>query len=342
MASRSLRAFARCGARLSHSSRSHAQLNVIRSLTSAATSGAIHKGDQLRDILSSASKAKPLKDAVKFYGESPENTLIWTYHELQTHVNALSSGLRALGYAPGDKIVLWIPPGSPEYATTVLAVANIGVTVVACEAPADPTSVSVSAVVDTLKEQKPKMIIFSHRYQVPGDGPEAGIVASTHSVLNAIAPGVSINDAKGLSGFSPLTGKPFCSAEFPSLRHVVHTGDTHVRGAITFRSLLAYNGDTGKAPPRRTDVLMSAESGQSMSVTSAIDEAVAVGDRLRLTNDHASKNGRLIIPPSASPTSATGMIAALMYEALWISPSPDANTQKLANVSSSENALIMN
>ncbi len=306
-----------------------------------ATSAALHKSNAVAGILSSASKAQPLKDAVKFYGESSDRTTIWSYRDLERHVFALSSGLQELGYAAGDKIVLWLPTGSTEYAAIVLATANIGITVVTVEAPADPNNVIVSGVVDAIRTHAPKMVVFGHEFQVAGGGPDDGIVAGMHSVLNAIAPGVSVADASGLSGFSPLTGKPFASAKFPSLRHVVHTGDAHVRGAVTFRSLLAYNGACVPAAAKQDMLILKAEDGKGISGVDAIKQAEALGGKMGLSNDHNQKNGKLVIRPSTSPRTATAMLAAVMHESLWISPGADGSKEKLESVSANENALVV-
>eukprot|EP00171_Calliarthron_tuberculosum_P015471 IDg15471t1 len=104
-----------------------------------ATAAAVHQAESVSGILSSASRTQPLKDAVKFYVEGADPT-IWSYRDLDSNVSALSSGLQALGYGVGDKMLAWLPTGSPEYAALVLAAANVGATVVTIAPPADPNN----------------------------------------------------------------------------------------------------------------------------------------------------------------------------------------------------------
>ena len=308
----------------------------------AASSAALHKRGAIWEILASASDAQPLKDAAKFYGASPDRTTIWTYRDLYSHVSALSSGLQDLGYSIGDKIVVWMPAGAPEYVATILAASNLGLTVITCQPPKDPNDVSVATAASAIEKHNAKALFFSHEYQVAGDGPEDGIVASMHSVVNAIAPGMAVEDARGLSGFSPLTGKPCSSSRFPSLEHIVHTGNSHVRGAISFKSLLSYNNRFSESANAISSArILSAETNDSMSGEDLLEKADALGNKLQLTNDHNVKNGKVVIPPSAAPSSVAGIVAAVLYESMWISPGVTEKGEKLDSVISNENAVLM-
>lgn len=331
---RASQAAAATAARASRASGLRIRVDHARRL---ATASAIHQAKSVAEILSSAHRAQPLKDAVKFYVDGADPT-IWSYRDLDSNVSALSSGMQALGYGPGDKVVAWLPTGSPEYAVLILAAANVGATVVSVAPPEDPNNASVVAVSDAVRAHAPRMLLFAYEFGVAEAVADDGIVAATHPVLNAIAPGVSVADARGTSGFSPLSGKPFECESFPSLHHVVHTGDKNVRGSITFKSILAYNGAYAPVAASTKAVVLSADDGKGISGVEAISEAAALGAKLELNNDHTSQKGKLIIAPSTAPSAATGMIAAVMHEALWISP---GSSDKLDSVAENENAVVL-
>lgn len=306
----------------------------------ALASAAVHNTGAVGGILASAAAAQPLKDAVKFYGATADTTSIWSYRDLERHVSALTSGLQELGYGPGDKIVAWLPGGSAEYAATVLAAANAGVTLVSVAAPADPLAANVSGVADAVRAHRPKMLLFAHEFRVDA-APDTGVVAQTHSVLDALAPGAGVADARGRNGFSPLSGEPFVHDALPGVMHVVHTGEAHVRGAVTFRSLMAYNGQAVSVAPQGTPAVVKAEDGKAVSGVEAIKAAEELGGKLGLGNDHGQKTGKLVIRPSNAPSAATAMLAAVMHESLWISPGADGSKDKIDELCTVENALAM-
>lgn len=327
-------AIAATAARVSRSSALRLCADQARRYVAAA---AVHQSGTVAGILESATQAQPLKDAVKFYEEDGEPT-IWSYRDLEANVSALSSGLQTLGYGTGDKIAAWLPNGSAEYAVLVLAAANVGVTVVSVAPPVDPLNAEVGPLADLVLKHGARMLLFSHSFGVAGAPADDGAVAATHPVLNAVAPGVSAADAAGLAGMAPLSGKPFVCDDLPSLQHVVHTGEKNIRGAITFKSLLSYNGAFQRVAASAEPMVLSAENGNGISGGDAITEAVALGNKMELTADHASKNGKIVIAPSPAPSTAAAMIAAVMHESLWISP---GSKDKLESVAESENASII-
>lgn len=304
-------------------------LPALRSRSRAfASAAARHKGTHVGDLLAAAAAANPLKDAVRF----ADTGATWTYHDLSTHVDALAAGLDELGYVANDKIVVAVPPGCPEYAVTMLAAAKLGVTVVACDAPVD----SVEGVASALRAHRPKMLIVSHESQLEGAVDSAAGVVSKNAVIDAIAPGVAAADARGLQGFSSLTGRPFQSADHPYLQHVTHTGDMHVRGASTFKSLLVYRGAfPGKKATADAPFLILSEKGEGLSQKELIANAEALGAKLQLSGNHGSKNGALVIPPSTSAKSAAAITSTVMFETMWLSPGSDASA------AFTENALML-
>lgn len=302
---------------------------VSRSLATASSIAA---------LLSSASASKPLKDAVKFTGPSVENPAVWTYHELSRHVSALSAGLSELALAPRHVLLTLLHPHTQEYAVTLLAAAQLGLKVVAIPPPADPAVTSVQSVNDALRKYQPAMLILGKDFSPAGTHPEHdGIVAAVNPLVNALAPGVALDDARGLDGFVPLTGRAFSSKEHPYLRHVVHTGDTNVRGTITFKSLLVYNGMAPPVPSGELPLLVDAATDAESSTAKILKDAEAIGKEMRLSKDHTTKEGKIVVTPKVSERSAAAIVAAVMHETLWVSP----GTGDVKAVSEAENALVI-
>lgn len=316
------------------------RLSSLAPSTRSLASAALHNRGAVGGILASAAAAQPLKDAAKFYGATADATSIWSYRDLHRHVSALTSGLQSLGYASGDKIVAWLPPASAESGALALACANAGVTFITVRAPADPLSADVAAVADAVRSHRPRMLVFAHEFRAKADA-GAGVVAQTHSVLDALAPGGAAKDARGRGGFSPLTGLPCVHERLPGVEHVVHTGEAHVRGAVTFRSLMAYNGEEMPVEPKDAPAVVAAEDGRTVSGVGAIKEAEELGGKLGLGSDHGQKTGKLVIRPASGPEVTTAILAAVMHEALWISPGVDGSNEKIDELCTVENALVM-
>lgn len=311
-----------------------------------------HAATTVAGILSSASKAQPLKDAMKFYDSDGGDPSIWSYHELATNVSALSSGLQALGYGPGSTIVVWLSPSSAEYTTLVLASANVGATLVAVPPPKDPQNADVTVAASAIRDGA-RMFVFDASYSAlktksdstinleqPYSTEEAkGVVAKGHSILDALMPGISENDSAGTRGFAEMSGVPFQSSELPNLEHVVHDGASHVRGALSFRSILAYNGKYKPTMPASGPLVQSAVSKESLPGASAIELAAKMGADLGLGSNHGEKSGKLVVKPDNPAQVAKAMIAAVMHESLYISPNVESD--QISQIAEREGAMVM-
>lgn len=280
----------------------------------------------IASVVSTASESSPLKDAVKFINPDAKS-VVWTYRELSRHVDALASGFRHLSYSPGDKIVTALPPYAPEYAVLLLAAARLGLTLVPVPTPTANNSFDVASLEQALSHHHPKALIISHELSVAAADQSASddrAISTTNPVLSALDPSLAIRDSAGLSGFAPLTGRSAYSSRFPSIRHFVHTGDKNTRAAISFRSLFVYDG-----PPSVKEGLASLPylAGNQVSsgvVTQAdlLKSAQETSKKLSLNPDHSQKNGKVVIRPEHSKEAASTVIAALMRQALWLSPHP--------------------
>lgn len=298
-------------------------------------------------ILSSARKETPLKDAVKFVQPGTKSK-VWTFHELSSHVDALASGLCSLGYKSGDRIMSAIAPHHPEYAVLLLAAARAKLTLVTIPMSSSDdmegtTPPSIDMLGKAILELKPVALFVPH--ETPSGlsvkaHPDDRIVASVNPILHALDGDIALRDAAGLSGYVSVTGRSFHSPRFPSLRHVVHTGADNVRAAISFRSLLVYDG--ADVTSNDADVmvpLLVQHSDPDAGTTEAdiLKEAEDVGSRLSLSSDHGDKEGKLVVKPDLSKQAASGAIAALMRQSLWLCAHP----QSIDEIVAEENAIVV-
>lgn len=315
-------------------SATRSQIKTVRNATNLA---AKHKSRTIGQVLASASAAKPLKDAVKFARAPADKSTIWTYSDLNRHVNALATGLEEMQYAPSDKILVLLPVESPEYAVTLLAASKLGVSVIVCDPPADPMNVSIDTIADSLRKHQPRALFIGKEYSFsPPVQDDDGAVASVNPIANVLAPGAAIADSRGTAAFVPLTGKAFQSAEHPYLEHVVQTSDANLRGTITFKSLLVYSGKSPALGSGNDPLFVSAATGETVSEAQILTEAEALGSKLGLSANHEEKSGKVVIKPAVSTSSAVAIVSAVMHESLWLSPTED----NVGLVSSEENALV--
>lgn len=310
--------------------RSRLPLSFIRTAASKPKTKPKPKSESnsttIRDLLLAAYQANPLKDAVKFTGYFDKRATIWTYSQLSSHVNALSTGMSHLNLAPNDSVLTLLPPDSPEYAVLLLACSQIGVSLVPLPPPKDPLQVDIQALKTALNHHRPVALFLHSSYTVSEHADSAQILATSNPIINALDPTISLNDAAGLLGFVPLTGRPFNSSEFPFLRHLVSTDDTNFRGAISFRSLLVYSGDS---PSRSSNAPLLVTSDSNVSQAQLINDAKQICSRLKLSSEQTEKQGRLVTRPNTTPQSAATLVAAIMKQALWVT-SADRDVHQVA------------
>lgn len=293
-------------------------------------------------LITSAVAASPLKDAAKFYGTSSaasaeaalpadaglpsKGISLWTFSDLSSHTRALATGLSEAGLVPGDKLLVCLPPQTQEYISLVLAAADSGITLVALAPPDALAAVDVDPIVEALKKYAPRGVVLWHGYRANGKG-----------LVEALFPDAGVRDARGLAGLGKLTGRPL-ESDFPGLDYVVHTSDAHIRGAVSFKSLLVYSGAGAKsgAGGDRT-VLVEAGSGREVTHSALLEDARKLGKKLDLVSDVYARNGKIVLRPMASVEAAAGAVSALMHESLLISTSADDATAT-AKV---ENALVV-
>ncbi|CAN8069671.1 unnamed protein product [Agarophyton chilense] len=301
---------------------------VARALSTSSTPASIG------ELLRAASTANPLKDAVKFMGFGDAKATVWTYSQLLSHVNALSTGLANLNFSPNDAIMTLLPPHSPEYAVLLLAASQIGASVVPLPIPPDPQNVDIAALKAALNEHRPAALFLHASCSVAENVDATRIFASSNPIVNALDPSISHNDAAGLLGFVPLTGRPFHSSEFPFLRHIVSTDDVNARGITTFRSLLVYSGES---PAVATDGPLLVTSAGNASQSQLIGNAQKLCSTLNISSDHTTKQGKIVTKPELGVKSATSLVATIMKHALWVA-SADHDVKEVAET---ENALVV-
>lgn len=312
--------------------RARAQRPPFRS--AAATTTAAAPPPSIRHLLHAAAAASPLKDALKFMGYANENATVWTYAQLASHVSALSAGLSHLNYKQGDAILALLPPDSPEYTVLLLAASQLGISIIPFSTPPDPQNVDVQALRAALNEHRPVALFLHTTCSVPEHADSSRILAASNSVVNALDPSIALNDAAGMLGFVPLTGRPFYSAQFPFLRHIVSTNDVNARGTITFRSLLVYSGES---PYNASEQPLLITSEGNASQSQLIAHAEKLCEKLSISSDPLVKEGKLVTKPQLSTASATSLVASIMKQALWVT-SADRDKKQVA---AAENALLV-
>ncbi|KAI0567155.1 AMP-binding enzyme [Gracilaria domingensis] len=302
--------------------------SAVRALATASSPSTIGQ------LLYAASAANPLKDAVKFMGYGDAHATVWTYSQLLSHVSALSTGLSHLNYSPNDAIMTLLPPDSPEYSVLLLAASQIGASVIPLPVPANPQDVDIDELKAALNEHRPTALFIHSGYSVAEDADASRIFAASNPIVNALDPSISLNDAAGLLGFVPLTGRPFQSAQFPFLRHIVSTGDVNARGIITFRSLLVYSGES---PAVATDAALLVTPAGKASQSELIGGAEQLCSSLKISSDHTAKEGKIVTNPDLTIKSATSLVATIMKHALWVTTAE----RDVKEVAATENALIV-
>lgn len=305
---------------------------------------------------------RPLKNAAKFYtpgpvGPAASRSVLWSTAELSSHATALAAGLTEAGFAPGDRLVTLLPPGSPEALVTALAAALTRLAVVRVDPPAGGV-VNVGLVADAVRRSGARGALVWHGFTL-GEGadpvgadtdadasPEATVV---RSLLGA---GVARADAVGAAGWVRSTGRPLPRlAGLPSLRMVIHTGPGSVRGAVAFRNLLVYNTTVWPATQREggasaatadDPLLLPAASSAVVTNGEVVARGVAAAERLGLGGDHAEVAGKVVLPlDEAAPGDALAVVvAALLRESLVVSPSylPDADAA--GRIAQEEGAIV--
>lgn len=244
-----------------------------------------------------------------------------------------------MGFVEGDKIAVWLPLGSVEYAAILFAAARIGAKVVVIDPPQDSTACDLESAKSVLLKHQPKAFILWGDYGLASVD-EAGATG----LIPALFPETA-EDSSVKAAFTKLTArKKPASTDMPFLKYVVHTGQTNIRGALTFRNLLFYqpilNG-MGGSVDAKGDFLINGSSGKSLSQVDIINAAKACGRKLKLSGDQSTKAGKLVAKTSAIADGSMieALTAALMHESLFISPSLDANDERTESTVKSENAM---
>lgn len=281
-------------------------------------------------LLSKACQTNPLKYAAKFI--STPNSTLWTNHELNSHVNALSSGLSETGVT-SSTIVSLLHPASAEYSILLFAASNINATVIPFPV-SDSPAVDVTELAAFIEKHQPDALFLGKEY-VPSDCEgEDGIFRGLQTLLNSLDAHASSSDAAGSDGFSPLTGRPFASDKYPSVKLVVHTSDCNLRSCVTFKSLLVYNGQAvktdGSAP------VLVTEEGQ-LTEGQVLKRASQLGDSLKLSGQHDQRQGKLVVSPGVQNDSFVATVAAVMKGSLWINP----GDRSAKEVGETEEALVV-
>lgn len=275
----------------------------------------------ISNILTKARSETPLKDAIKFTRPSThtnEKSFTWTFHELDTHVNALASGLKSLSStkASGETIISTIPTYDPEYTVLFLACHKLSINLISVKS-------SVDEIQKSINEHKPVGLFVESNSTEQGGG-DGGIIGKVNDIIYELDDEVVMKDSSGIqNGCVSVTGKQYSSNKYPFLKFIIHTGVDNVRCGITFKSLLVYDSSV-------------IENSANTQESELISNAKKLGDDLQLSAEHDKKNGTVVVK-QLDDNGAVAAIAALIKQSLWVSPHPDS----LNDVFNNDNVVIV-
>jgi len=146
----------------------------------------------LGQLLDAAAARDPSREAVVFRGERV------TYGELKARVDTFALGLMALGLAPGDHAVLWMP-NRVEWNVAHLAIAKAGGVTVTCNSRYKAFEVEY-----VLRQSDASILLLADRFDAAG--------IDYLEILREICPGLG------------AAGGTVASPRLPALRHVVVLG----------------------------------------------------------------------------------------------------------------------
>ena len=140
--------------------------------------------------------------------------------EFDRYSSAFAYGLVENGYSPGDKLILWMDQNnSAEVLVSTMGASKAGVTVVTFSEKENVDSLN-----QALKDSGARGLLFSPSTPVSEDGTtRADFVHKLIPELDSMYPG----DALNLSSY-------------PSLKQIIQTGHSNIRGVIKYKDSLVY------------------------------------------------------------------------------------------------------
>lgn len=155
-------------------------------------------------------------DAVRF----DRQRFNWNMKEFDRYSSAFAYGLVESGFAPGDKLLLWVDQdNSAEVLVSTMGASKAGVTVVTFSEKEDG-----DALHQALRDSGARGFLFSPSTQVSEDGTtRAEHVHKLMPELNSMYPGDALN-----------------AGSYPMLKQIIQTGHSNIRGVIKFKDSLVY------------------------------------------------------------------------------------------------------
>lgn len=138
----------------------------------------------------------------------------WSIKDAKKYGDALASGLREIGFGPGDSVATRLGATRPEKHCALFAAATAGLTLVSIDRKLDQHKLRT-----ILAEHNCKMLIY--------DEPDVDVIA-------AAVPEFEFYNAK--------TAQPFLASGLPSLRYFVTIALDIQPASHNFQHMLAYQG----------------------------------------------------------------------------------------------------
>eukprot|EP00871_Galdieria_phlegrea_P005956 jgi/Galph1/848/GphlegSOOS_G5692.1 len=284
----------------------------------------------VNDTLEETIKKRPHKTALKFLETTREETVFFTFSEVYKHSTSFARGLLELGYGPGTSLACCLPIGSPEYLFAFLGSLQSGTCFISIDNSVDAKQVDIVSIHKALEKFAPKGFLMWHEYK-PNHHQAADSVSNViPHIWTELFPELQ-EFHKGLQGFTRYSGRPFSSNQFPTLRHVFHTGNANLPGLLRYKNIFVY--DTEKMSlngfPER---LLSTKGDMASFISTAEEKVYLEKDIMQLVQrceqslpshaDHNQREGRIIVPPHSKATMLylALMIACLRKQCLGIIP----------------------
>ena len=229
----------------------------VRSALRAFCTVSKYEEGSIPDAIKEVRRNNEWLDAVRF--DSQE--LNWTIKELDQHTAAFAYGLVERGFAPGDKLLLWVDAEhSAEVAVAQIGAVKAGVTVVAVDAKDEMHHVG-----DALEASGAKGLLLSPHTKQDGNHKRANLLLELMPELADYYP-----------------GQKLVIDNFPNLTNIIHTGHSTIRGTNKFKESLVYT------KPHLTNMKIHGSAKSDLAM-----EFYSKGDLLTsLTNDELLKKAK--------------------------------------------------
>ena len=171
--------------------------------------------DSIPGAIKEARRENEWIDVARFHSQNQN----WTIKELDQHTAAFAYGLVERGYTPGDKLMLWVDDEhSAEVAVAQIGALKAGVSIISVD-----SKDSINHIGDTLDHSRAKGLLFSPHTKIDQNNQRANLLLELMPEL-----------------IDHTSGQSLKVNNFPSLKNIIHTGHSTIRGTSKFKENMLY------------------------------------------------------------------------------------------------------